>query len=80
MFIHFEFLTKGREANVTQAMVSTPNEACNLACVLQSSDQVVAWKMLSNTPTEFGWGTQGWTKLRLDNLFREEDWKIARGD
>ena len=79
MFIHFEFITKGHEGNATEAMVSPPKDAFEFACLLETSDRVVAWKMLSHSPGEFGWGTDGWKKLRKDNLFRKEDWKVARG-
>lgn len=80
MFINFEFLMKGHEASVVEAIVSTPKEATDFAGLLQFSDRVIAWKMLTHKPSDFGWGTDGWSKLRLNNQFTSEDWAKARGE
>lgn len=80
MFIHFEILSKGHEANISEVMVSKPEDACNLMAIIETSTDVVAYKMLSHKSKNFGWDSQGRNKLRENNLFTEEDWNIARGD
>ena len=75
MFIHFEFLNKQRER--TELIVSTPKEALNLACLFEASDAVIAWKMLSHKPEDFGAApisSPMWKKLRY--TYRPEDYEV----
>lgn len=45
MFIHIEFLRKTHEASPIDIMVSTPRDAFNVGCMLEKSEDVMAWKL-----------------------------------
>lgn len=79
MFIHFEFLNKQREK--TELIVTTPKEALNMASLFEASDAVVAWKMLSHKPEDFGaapFSSPMWKKLRY--TYRPEDYDLEPKD
>lgn len=82
MFIHFEFLVDtGGEAKVN-VVISSVEEAKTFMSLLEYSPKIVAWKMTSHKPEEFGMapGTSPiWKKLRADNRFTVEDWEKVRG-
>ena len=73
MFIHIEATTTiGPESNYLNLIISSTKEFKDLALILEKSEYVTSWKILSGIsyPSEAGMapiGSQGWKKLKPCN-------------